>query len=194
MAEKKKVGKMAPKAVATARAAKKASTSYSPTPMSNAKQYDTRRNAEKKQAATVQAKKLNATKYAPTPMSEDAKKAAAKRGLKKQAVSSIKKDVKKIAGLAGKVAGGVAKRAKATAREARDIPTAVGTAVAARGMGYGAGKFAKKDVKTQIKEVGSAIKSGKKGTSAAEVRPGARKKGTVGTGSLDYNVSKTKRK
>lgn len=88
----------------------------------------------------------------------------------------------------------VVSRAKTVAREVRDIPTAVSTAVSGRNVGYGGGKFAAKDLKTQIKEVGSAIKSGKKGTAAAEVRAGARKKGTVGAGSLDQNVSKMKAK
>ena len=123
--------------------------------------------------------------------SDKAVKAKAKNsmGLKK-----LPKESKSLAGKVGAVAGKVAKRAKTVAREARDIPTAVSTAVSGRNVGYGGAKFAKKDLKTQIKEVGSAIKSGRKGTAAAEVRAGARKKGTIGAGGLDQNVSKMKAK
>lgn len=122
----------------------------------------------------------------------DAQKAKLKKDLKQ--VNLDKPKGKSLAGKVGATAGKVAKRAKTVAREVRDIPTAVSTAVSGRNVGYGGGKFAAKDLKTQIKEVGSAIKSGKKGTAAAEVRAGARKKGTVGAGSLDQNVSKMKAK
>jgi hypothetical protein len=105
---------------------------------------------------------------------------------------------KSLASKVGGAAGKVAKRAKTVAREVRDIPTAVSTVVSGRDVpgrnsSRGGGKFAVKDLKTQIKEVGSAIKSGKKGTEAAQVRFGSRKKGTVGAGNLDVNVSKKKK-
>jgi hypothetical protein len=88
----------------------------------------------------------------------------------------------------------VAKRFGITAREARDIATAVGTAVSSRNVGGGGNKFAVKDIKTQIKEVGTAALTGKKGTTAAKSGYGGLKKGTIGAGNLDRNVSKTKRK
>jgi hypothetical protein len=107
---------------------------------------------------------------------------------------------KSLASKVGGAAGKVAKRAKTVAREARDIPTAVSTVVSGRDVpgrnsSRGGGKFAVKDLKTQIKEVGSAIKSGKKGTEAAQVRFGlGLKRGTVGAGNSDVNVSKKKKK
>jgi len=89
----------------------------------------------------------------------------------------------KVAGVAGKVA----KRAKTVAREVRDVKTAVGTSLrdqeqnvrrAAMGV-KPSGKNVGKNLKTQIKEVGSAIKSGKKGTTSDTYnRPGAYNKGT----------------
>jgi hypothetical protein len=96
------------------------------------------------------------------------------------------------------VASKVVSRAKTVAREARDIPTAVSTVVSGRDVpsrnsSRGGGKFAVKDLKTQIKEVGSAIKSGKKGTEAAQVRWGGLERGTVGAGNSDVNVSKKKK-
>ena len=120
---------------------------------------------------------------------EDKKKAAAKAAKAKK-LSPIPSERRPKAG--SSTVSKVVKRAKTVAREVRDIPTAVSTAVSGRNVGYGGGKFAAKDLKTQIKEVGSAIKSGKKGTEAAQVRFGSRKKGTVGAGSLDQNVSKKK--
>ena len=88
----------------------------------------------------------------------------------------------------------VAKRLGVTAREARDIATAVSTAVSSRNVGGGGNKFAVKDIKTQIKEVGTAALTGKKGTTAAQSGYGGLKKGTIGAGNLDRNVSKRKRK
>ena len=185
---------------------KKASTSYSPKPMGLYEQGQTSRAAAKKQAEKVTAKRLKATKYAPAPMTAKQKETFRRAAEKKQALRNLKKDpilkgAKAVLKTAGnpvgagiKAAGAAAKRAKTVGREARDVVTAVGTAVSGRNVGYGGGKFAKKDLKTQIKEVGSAIKSGKKGTEAAQVRFGGRKKGTVGAGSLDQNVSKKKAK
>jgi hypothetical protein len=138
--------------------------------------------------------KKASTSYSPAPMSAAAKKKAAAAGKKTQSrmLVPIKEPGRVKTG--SSTVSKVVKRAKTVAREARDIPTAVGTAVSGRNVGYGGGKFAKKDLKTQIKEVGSAIKSGKKGTAAAQVRFGGKKKGTVGAGSLDQNVSKMKAK
>ena len=88
----------------------------------------------------------------------------------------------------------ITKRFGITAREARDIATAVSTAVSSRNVGGGGNKFAVKDIKTQIKEVGTAALTGKKGTTAAQSGYGGLKKGTIGAGNLDQNVSKRKRK
>ena len=184
--------------------AKKPSTSYSPKPMGLYEQGQTSRAAAKKHAEKVAAKRLKATKYAPAPMTAKQKETIRRAAEKKQALRNLKKDpivkgaktvLKAAANPVGaglKAAGAAVKRAKTVGRELRDIPTAVGTAVSGRNVGYGGGKFAAKDLKTQLKEVGSAIKSGKKGTEAAQVRFGSRKKGTVGAGSLDQNVSKKK--
>jgi len=151
------------------------------------------------------AKPKASTSYSPAPMSAAAKakaaaagKATAAKTKNPQGLKQMNFDKKakskstaaKVAGVVGKVAG----RAKTVAREARDIPTAVSTAVAGRNVGYGGNKFALKDLKTQLKEVASAAKSGKRGTAAAQVRFGGKKKGTVGAGSLDQNVSKPKAK
>jgi hypothetical protein len=59
----------------------------------------------------------------------------------------------------GKFLGAVGNRASSVAREARDIPTAIGTAVSTKNPNY------LRDVPTQINEVSSAAK-GYKGTSA----------------------------
>jgi hypothetical protein len=116
-------------------AAKKAS--YSPKPMGLYEQGQTSRAAAKKQADKVTAKRLKATSYAPTPMTDKQKKAAALKGAKKQAGISIKKDVKKITGAAGKAAGfatkaamapsnAIIKGAKAIAKEVRGPKRQVG--------------------------------------------------------------------
>ena len=92
---------------------KKASTSYSPKPMGLYEQGQTSRAAAKKQADKVTAKRLKSTSYAPSAMTDKQKKDAALKGAKKQAGISIKKDLTKIAGTAGKVAGKAAGLAKA---------------------------------------------------------------------------------
>jgi hypothetical protein len=114
------------------------------------------------------------------------KKPAAKstaRGAK--AGSSTVSKVSKV--LAKTPAGKAVKRAKTVAREVRDVKTAVGTSLrdqeqnvrrAAMGV-QPSGKNVGKNLRTQIKEVGSAIKSGKKGTSSDMYsKPGAYKSGT----------------
>ena len=77
---------------------------------------------------------------------------------------------------ATKAAGKVVSRAKTVAREVRDIPTAVGTVIRATAAGKPkAGTntptnkqamYAKYDLKKQVGQVGTAIKTGKKGTAA----------------------------
>jgi hypothetical protein len=71
--------------------------------------------------------------------------------------------------------GEVAKRFGITAREARDIATAVGTlgkaaVVTAQfpGMNKGVAKSAAKNLVKQVKETGTAAKSGKKGTTSSQ--------------------------
>jgi hypothetical protein len=66
----------------------------------------------------------------------------------------------------------VAKRFGVTAREARDIATAVGTLAQTRKTSAGGTKEeARKNLKKQIKEVGSAAIKGKKGTPSKEYNP-----------------------
>jgi hypothetical protein len=68
----------------------------------------------------------------------------------------------------------VAKRFGITAREARDIATAVGTVVGAVaspkvGNRPAAVKAAASNIKRQVKEVGTAATTGKKGTTSARI-------------------------
>ena len=66
----------------------------------------------------------------------------------------------------------VAKRFGVTAREARDIATAVGTLSQTRKTSAGGTKEeARKNLKQQIKEVGAAATKGKKGTTSKEYNP-----------------------
>ena len=66
----------------------------------------------------------------------------------------------------------VTKRFGITAREARDIATAVGTLAQTRKTSAGGTKEeARKNLKKQIKEVGSAAIKGKKGTPSKEYNP-----------------------
>lgn len=142
--------------------------------------------------------------YSPKPMSENDKRAAGFRGattqwqimLKKkdaaEAKAKLKKELKPIKAERAPKAGSstvskVVKRAKTVAREVRDIKTAVGTSLRdqeqnVRRAAMGAkptGKNVGGNLKKQIKEVGSAIKSGKKGTSSDMYnKPGAYKPGT----------------
>ena len=69
----------------------------------------------------------------------------------------------------------VAKRFGITAREARDIATAVGTAAQAVaspmiGNRTAAVKAAAGNIKKQVKEVGTAAVTGKKGTGSAKIK------------------------
>ena len=179
MPESKKTGKTLPKgmgktpakAVAKKPAAKKPSTSYSPTA------YVTGFRKERIAVEGAASKSRSDARIA-------AKKAAS-RGPK--AGSSV---VSKV----GKVAGKVVGRAKTVAREVRDIPTAAANIYESRSLPKGdVRKFAKKDLKKQIKEVGSAIKSGKKGTQAASENYQGKKGTYVGAGTADYYISRPKK-
>ena len=66
--------------------------------------------------------------------------------------------------------GAVAKRFGLTAREVRDIATALGTAATASAMKAGPRMTSdvKANLKKQIKEVGTAATKGKKGTTSAK--------------------------
>jgi hypothetical protein len=148
--------------------------------------------------------KKASTSYSPKPMSANEKRAAGFRGaitqyqinLKKKdaadAKAKLKKELKPIKSESRSKAGTstvskVVKRAKTVAREVRDVKTAIGTSLrdqeqnvrrAAMGV-KPSGKNVGKNLRTQIKEVGSAIKSGKKGTSSDMYsKPGAYKSGT----------------
>jgi hypothetical protein len=143
-------------------------------------------------------KKRQATAYSPAPMSAAAKAKAKKAGAAAQAktgkmspaqakqfkqIKELPRGAKAGSSVVSKVVG----RAKTVAREVRDIKTAVGTSLrdqeqnvrrAAMGV-KPTGKNVGKNLRTQIKEVGSAIKSGKKGTSSDMYsKPGAYNKGT----------------
>lgn len=97
--------------------------------------------------------------------------------------------------LAKTPAGKVVSRAKTVAREVRDVPTAAANVIKSNRIfpKGGVAKFAKKDLKTQIKEVGTAIKSGKKGTQAATENYQGKKGTYVGGGGADYYISKPKK-
>lgn len=129
------------------------------------------------------AKAKAAKTYSPKPMSASDKRAAGFRGAttqyqinlrKKEAAAKTKP--KSLASKVTSAAGSVAKRAKTVAREVRDIPTALGTVARATAAGKPkAGtntppnkqaSYAKYDLKKQLKQVGDAVKSGKKGTPA----------------------------
>lgn len=85
----------------------------------------------------------------------------------------------------------VAKRFGITAREARDIATAVGTAATASSIKAGSRLSAdvRANLKQQIKEVGTAAAKGKKGTTSARFVPA--KKSKV-KGAVTYKTSKTR--
>lgn len=66
----------------------------------------------------------------------------------------------------------IAKRFGVTAREARDIATAVGTSMQGRKSEAGGTKdMARENLVRQIKEVGTAAKSGKKGSTSDKFIP-----------------------
>ena len=92
--------------------------------------------------------------YSPAPMSAAAKKKAARAGQKTQAVIGIKKDAKKIAGVAGKVAGKVAGAAKSKVKaDIKVAKTVAGFAAkAAIAPAVGANKIAKAGLKALAKE------------------------------------------
>ena len=72
--------------------------------------------------------------------------------------------------------GQVAKRFGITAREARDIATAVGTvgkSVLKSPQEGVSPRKAVKNLKKQVKEVGASAVKGKKGTSSAQLKPSA---------------------
>ena len=96
------------------------------------------------------------------------------------------------------IASKIAKRVGTTAREARDVVTAVGSAAQAVRKSPQRGINAKKivsDVGTQIKEVATAAKTGKKGTTAFTVKPNkesASMRRANNGGYVKYNVNKKK--
>jgi hypothetical protein len=182
----------------------KASTSYSPAPMSDAaKRKASRAGAEKARQykdlpARLPSPNPARTSYSPQTMTAYDKAKAAARGKAtaaktknpqglKQMNFDKKAKSKSTASKVGAVAGKVAKRVKTVAREVRDVKTAFGTSLrdqeqnvrrAAMGVGP-TGKNVGKNLRTQIKEVVSAAKSGKKGTASDTYnRPGAYNKGT----------------
>jgi hypothetical protein len=116
------------------------------------------------------------TSYSPKPMSAEAKKYA---GFRAKYINSLSKDRMGTATKStarGPKAGtatvaAIAKRFGVTAREARDIATAVSTVIKTSSAS-GAGKqYAVKNLKTQIKETAKAATTGKKGTRSGETMP-----------------------
>jgi hypothetical protein len=106
--------------------------------------------------------------------SEAAAAAGAKRDFeKRQAAKKPSGTAKKMAAKPSTVQQ-IAKRFNVTAREARDIATAVSTAASFRNNVH-TGTYArlKKDVGTQIKEAGKAAITGKKGTKPAVWKNGS---------------------
>jgi hypothetical protein len=179
----------------------KASTSYSPAPMSDAaKRKASRAGAEKaRQYKDLPPRRPSPnparTSYSPQPMTEFDKRKAGARGKATAKKTAPKSTASKI----GAVAGKVAKRVKTTAREARDVVTAVSTTarmapLAQTGMPV---KKTFKNIGKQIKEVGTAATKGKKGTtpylvkadpySAAQVKK-------TGKGRVSADVFKPKKR
>ena len=121
------------------------------------------------------------TKYSPKPMSAVDKRAAGFRGAitqdqinqrkREMAIERSRKPASR-KGTAGKATvAAIAKRFGVTAREARDIATAVSTVIKTSSAS-GAGKqYAVKNLKTQIKETAKAATTGKKGTRSGETMP-----------------------
>ena len=134
-------------------------------------------------------KARKAKSYSPTPMSPSAKSQTAMRAAKISMASSKRTARKPKAG-SGVVsnvvgaAGKVASRAKTTAREARDVVTAVGTSARSRlnTRSYRSASgglkstptskantaAADKNLKKQLKETVKAATTGKKGTTSAQ--------------------------
>jgi hypothetical protein len=95
----------------------------------------------------------------------------------------------------------IAKRFGITAREARDIATAVGSAAQALRKSPQEGMPVKKTIKNvakQVKEVGRAATTGKKGTTAYKVKPTpssqAKRKAAGNKGFVTYDVTKPKKR
>jgi hypothetical protein len=161
----------------------KASTSYSPKPMTAAA-----KEKIKRAATTKQYKKYGATSVKVGEFYDR------KLNVGKPKSKSL---ASKVGGAAGKVAG----RAKTVAREARDIKTAVGSAAQALRKSPQEGMPVKKTIKnigTQIKETARAAVTGKKGTTAYKVKPTpssqAKRKAAGGKGFVTYDVTKPKKR
>jgi hypothetical protein len=144
---------------------KKPSTKYSPKPMSDAaKRKASRAGAEKaRQYTDLPARRPSPnparTSYSPQQMTEFDKRKAGARGK-----ATAKKTAPK------STAAQIAKRFGITAREARDIATALGTvgkAVKENRNFYGGD--AVKNLKKQIAETGKAAVSGKRGTESDQI-------------------------
>jgi hypothetical protein len=111
-----------------------------------------------------------ATKKSSSMASQAGKVVSKVAGAAKSKVKADIKAAKMVAGTAGKVAS----RAKTVAREARDIPTAVGTAVraAADGKKGFRKEYAVAELKKQVKETTRAAKTGLKGSAAPQYGKG----------------------
>ena len=134
--------------------------------------------------------------YSPAPMSAAAKKKAAAAGK----ATGAKTKPKSVASKVGGAAGSVAKRAKTTAREARDVVTAVGTlgkAVAGKSNLVEKGrakKYAVANLKKQVKETAKAAVTGKKGTTSETIKSGIGSAlGQQGSKGQGYNRSRKRK-
>ena len=126
--------------------------------------------------------KKASTSYSPAPMGAAAKKKTASRGEFVSAYSKAKQTpAKKSAKAGSSTVAAVAKRFGVTAREARDIATAVttlGKAVVTPGSRYGSTAKNKSatiikttgDIAKQVGETYTAAKKGKSGTSAIQLK------------------------
>ena len=128
----------------------------------------------------------------------------------KEGMDYIKKNLKTGPGMkvtnprsksGGSALSAVAKRFGITAREARDIATAVGSAATAIRKSPQEGMPVKKIVKNvakQVKETGTAAAKGKKGTSAYVVSPNkasqSARKAAGDKGFVTYNVKGSKKR
>ena len=134
---------------------KKASTSYSPAPMSAA--------AKKKAAAAGKATSA---------------KVKNPQGLKQVNLDKPKRGPKAGSSVASKVVNRTVKRVKTIAREARDVPTSVANAVSMYEANLGpntkSGSQGRRMIKDIAKQTGEAVRSvatGKKGTAPLKVTP-----------------------
>jgi hypothetical protein len=208
MAKKLPTGERPKQLSKTAKTIKKAAASPSRasglkaekiTPREAARRAGVERDRMNRKTNTAVFNSKTSTVYSPKPMSAAAKAKAAAAG--KATGAKTKPKSKSLASKVGGVAGSVAKRIKTTAREARDVYTAVGSAAQALRKSPQEGIPVKKTIKnigTQVKETARAAATGKKGTTAYKVKPDPyskkERKAAGGKGFVFYDVTKPKKR